>query len=176
MADVEKALSGSTGQGALMILDIDHFKSINDTFGHMAGDRVLREFAAAISRRLVEKAVFGRYGGEEFALFLPQHEMKDALALAESLLRTTRDLAVDYHGQSIRLTVSIGVACVSDCGADLERLMICADSALYDAKKAGRNRVQRFSLGATLRRAMDEVKVQMPAEILGPNETRARGV
>jgi diguanylate cyclase (GGDEF)-like protein len=122
---------------ALLILDLDHFKRINDLRGHGTGDTVLREFAATIRARLRASDVFGRWGGEEFLLIAPHLAPSDALALGEQL-RTTIERATFDDG--VRLTVSIGIAAYQP-GEGLADLTARADRALYRAKESGRNRV-----------------------------------
>lgn len=122
---------------ALLILDLDHFKRINDLRGHGTGDTVLREFAATIRARLRASDVFGRWGGEEFLLIAPHLAPSDALALGEQL-RTTIERATFDDG--VRLTVSIGIAAYQP-GEGLADLTARADRALYRDKESGRNRV-----------------------------------
>ena len=126
---------------AMILFDADHFKSINDRFGHPAGDAVLRHFAAALSATFRDVDVVARVGGEEFAVLLPSTGLA-AAAAAANRLRTLLDAApVVVDGESIRYTVSAGVAAMDDCISDLDGLMKRADQALYAAKARGRNRV-----------------------------------
>ena len=120
---------------SLLMLDIDHFKHINDTRGHAAGDRVLQAVAGLLSRSVREVDVLGRLGGEEFAVMLPETGIARAAPAAERIRQGVE--ALRPEGQN--LTVSIGLAELRD--EDLEALMIRADGHLYAAKKAGRNRV-----------------------------------
>src|SRR5262249_49049884 len=125
---------------ALMMLDVDHFKSINDRFGHAAGDAALQSMAEVIlsSHRVTDVA--GRIGGEEFAILLPETTRSDAAALAERLRVNSAERQLIYSATPIRLTVSIGVAAWSAVDT-LDALMIRADAALYEAKQTGRDRV-----------------------------------
>ena len=125
------------------LLDIDHFKRVNDEFGHQAGDMVLRGFAQAVRSRLRASDVFGRMGGEEFALVLPATDGPGALRLAELVRMTVEQMSLaDEQGRPIRVTVSIGVVvAASDSGLSATRLYMLADGALYRAKHCGRNRV-----------------------------------
>lgn len=128
---------------ALLMLDIDHFKSINDTYGHLCGDACLKQVAAAIRnliRRPDDEAF--RYGGEEFAVLLPNTDLAGATHLANILLTHVATLSVIYEGKRIPLTVSVGVACLSPEEDDSsEALIFEADKALYEAKRSGRNQV-----------------------------------
>lgn len=122
---------------ALLLLDLDHFKHINDLRGHASGDTVLREFAAAVLGRLRASDVFGRWGGEEFLVIAPHLAPADALALGEQLRQT---IECTPFSDGVRLTVSIGIA-TYQAGEGLAELTERADRALYRAKKGGRNRV-----------------------------------
>lgn len=125
-----------------IMIDLDHFKSINDTFGHPAGDAVLQALAKVMSAGKRDYDVVGRYGGEEFLFLLPQADGEGASAVAERLRGKVEMLNLtSCSGQPIRLTISLGVA-TSDSGADFseEELVRRADKALYQAKSQGRNR------------------------------------
>jgi two-component system cell cycle response regulator len=125
----------------LFVCDLDHFKRVNDTFGHPAGDEVLR-CAAAVLRREVRERIdwVARYGGEEFVVALPNTELAEAMLIAERMRRAIEESACEYGGREIRVTASFGVTqCrVNDDG---ESLLARADAMLYRAKAAGRNRV-----------------------------------
>ena len=126
---------------SLLMLDIDHFKQINDRYGHPAGDAVLHRLAEllrAISR--AEDLVF-RYGGEEFAVVLPGAPLATAIQVAERIRRLTAVETFEWQNEFIAVTVSIGAACRSERTADAEALVNAADEALYQAKQNGRNRV-----------------------------------
>ena len=119
---------------AVLMLDLDHFKRINDRQGHLAGDRVLAGFAAVLHRCLRAEDLVGRYGGEEFCAFLPGARKREALGIAERIRARTAKKA--------DITVSIGVALgPAKTAASLQAAIACADEALYRAKKSGRNRV-----------------------------------
>ena len=130
---------------AVALLDIDKFKAINDTYGHLAGDKALRELARTIKIFLREYDLVGRFGGEEFSLLLPQTDEHDALRVAERMRAAIAEMPIEVgeNGRSeiIRLTVSIGVAALSTTGSQLTELLATADAALYRAKHAGRNQV-----------------------------------
>ncbi|VXB60488.1 GGDEF domain-containing protein [Pseudomonas sp. 8AS] len=125
---------------ALLLCDLDHFKAINDRYGHSAGDLVLQQFSAGVALQLRKSDVFGRIGGEEFACLLVGTQA-DALALAERIRLAFAAAAPAQRPQS----VSIGVASSLQAGYDLTRLLSLADQALYQAKGGGRNRVQAYA-------------------------------
>ncbi|MCT8126758.1 GGDEF domain-containing protein [Alishewanella sp. BS5-314] len=124
---------------ALLLLDIDHFKSINDNFGHQAGDEVLQQLARLVSSTLREYDIFGRIGGEEFGVFLAETDQKTALAVAERLCQLVASSPFSAAGQQLTVTVSIGVA--TGYNLSFESLYQEADTALYKAKHSGRNQV-----------------------------------
>lgn len=126
--------------GVLMLLDLDHFKAINDTYGHQAGDKVLQRFTSAVSAKLRGEMVFGRFGGEEFALFAAALDLDEAAAFADTLRQDIEGLEIGHYGTMISATVSIGVASVVLSGGDIDSLVASADFALYRAKAEGRNR------------------------------------
>lgn len=125
----------------LLLADLDHFKSINDTHGHQQGDRVLCHFVAVAQSVLRTEDVIGRIGGEEFAIFLPSTTLREAQDVAERLRRAVESAPVAGSAQApVGLTVSIGVAHCEQVG-DLEQALRQADLAMYEAKRLGRNRV-----------------------------------
>ena len=128
-----------------LILDIDHFKVVNDTYGHLAGDQVLQEIAHILQTQCRQSDLIGRYGGEEMIILLPETDTPGALAIAERIRETIQHHeTVNGQGQPIRVTVSIGVANVRGeelaTITDADRIIQDADDALLQAKKAGRNR------------------------------------
>jgi len=129
---------------SLILLDIDHFKSINDTYGHPAGDTLLQAVAHKIGTLSRETDIVARYGGEEFALILPQTPSADALVLAERLRAAIEQLQVFYEHHPIGRTTSVGVASFAPEIAEPATLIRQADEALYRAKREGRNRVARY--------------------------------
>lgn len=131
----------SCGDGALIVLDLDHFKTVNDTYGHAAGDAVLMAVTTTINRFITPPSIFGRIGGEEFAILLPDLDAPSAVALAERLRNAVAALRIHFRNQLLRITVSCGVASVSEAEHHYDRLHRNADVALYEAKTAGRNRV-----------------------------------
>lgn len=126
---------------ALVMLDLDHFKLLNDTFGHQGGDMVLIETAKTIDKLLRMGDLFGRYGGEEFAIILPNTGLGGAEEVAERIRQSIAKKAVHYQDRRINVTASIGVAVIDNSDSRYEDLISHADLALYEAKAAGRNRV-----------------------------------
>jgi len=128
---------------AVLLFDVDHFKQVNDTHGHDAGDDVLRELAARTikSVRSVDLAV--RWGGEEFLVVMPETDLANAAAVAERLRATVakNSFAIGSDGEKLAVTISVGVAAAIAGGDNRDRLLKRADDALYSAKSAGRNRV-----------------------------------
>jgi diguanylate cyclase (GGDEF)-like protein len=126
---------------SLLVLDIDHFKSFNDTYGHAMGDLVLRKVASVLTGALRKADVLARFGGEEFVVVLPQATDRGALESAERLRESVERSAIHPGGPRKHVTVSIGVAMFPDDAKTAEELLKTADAALYDAKRSGRNRV-----------------------------------
>lgn len=132
---------------AVMVFDLDHFKEINDRFGHSDGDFVLKIFAATANRLLGEEAVFGRIGGEEFAAVLPARNLDQAIGIAQRVRQEFAREAAVYGDADIHPTVSVGVVMENDPGHAVDCLLAAADRALYCAKAAGRNRVEVADAG-----------------------------
>jgi len=127
---------------SLLIMDIDHFKAINDTYGHAVGDEALRLFTRQCRDVLRENDVFGRMGGEEFAVLLPNTDVDEATVVAERLLDRTRAICVSATDDRVfGFTVSIGVAAIRDPRAPFDEALLRADTALYASKAGGRDRV-----------------------------------
>lgn len=127
-----------------ILLDLDHFKKINDTFGHNAGDRVLAGIAALIKNSVRDVDLFGRYGGEEFVLLLPNQSEQQALEVAERLRALVENLHFQTERGELHVTISLGIALLTADIPSLATLIDRADQAMYAAKQAGRNRVQLF--------------------------------
>lgn len=139
--ELRRAVRSSRPLGVLM-MDLDQFKRFNDSFGHDAGDKLLREFGAILRSGIRGGDISCRYGGEEFALILPEATLEATMVRAEQLRESTRNLSVNYHGQSLGVvTVSIGVAGFPEHGTSSEILLQAADKALYRAKAQGRDQV-----------------------------------
>jgi diguanylate cyclase (GGDEF)-like protein len=127
---------------SLVMFDIDHFKKINDTHGHLAGDYALSTLAKVVSDTIRQEDVFARYGGEEFAVICRGIDLTGAVAFGERIRRCVDGQAFIYNGVDIKVTVSVGVAAVADVGMkEPSELIGAADDALYQAKRQGRNRV-----------------------------------
>ena len=126
---------------ALVMFDIDHFKQCNDTFGHRAGDFVLREVADVVRERARKVDVLARYGGEEFAMILPEIDIRGATAFAEKIRAMIGESKFMFEGRHIPVTISIGVAELTPDVATYDDLIKRADARLYKAKQTGRNRV-----------------------------------
>jgi diguanylate cyclase (GGDEF)-like protein len=138
---------------AVMLLDLDHFKSINDRFGHAVGDRVLEIFADVAGRCIRHVDLFGRLGGEEFAALLRDTTLERALAIAEQIRAGFAEASREVDGRPVAGTVSIGVVISEDAVLDLSALLAQADHALYRAKESGRDRVEIASIELILDRA-----------------------
>jgi diguanylate cyclase (GGDEF)-like protein len=140
---------------AVLLMDLDHFKSINDRFGHAVGDRVLQIFAESTRETIRAADLFGRLGGEEFAVVLRDVRREDAIILAECIHRHFVEAAAYVDGYAIGATVSIGVVISQDTTLDMPALLAQADQALYYAKERGRNRVEvaNFDLAPKRREA-----------------------
>ncbi len=124
---------------AMVLFDIDFFKKVNDTYGHVAGDFVLKEVAALVKGRVRRNEIFGRYGGEEFAVLLPETNLQGAYILAEEVRTLIAAQPFTFEGQPIGVTVSLGVAQWSPAIRTSEDFVKAADEKLYQAKRAGRN-------------------------------------
>ncbi len=142
-ADAEVVGALRTGAPlALLLVDVDHFKRVNDSHGHLIGDEVLRALAAELRQQVRESDVVGRFGGEEFTVLLPRTDDAGAYGIAERLRTSARRLSVAAADAHISVTVSIGVAVLGQHGNDLFELLAAADVALYRAKDAGRDQVR----------------------------------
>lgn len=151
-ASAEIARAQRRGEdAALLLADVDHFKDINDTHGHLIGDDMLRALAGDLRQQVRETDIVGRFGGEEFVVLLPRTSAAEACRIADRLRQSAGALAVpataaaspgeDGGGGSVRATISIGVAALREHGQDLFELLAAADLALYRAKRTGRDRV-----------------------------------
>ena len=146
-AHVADARGGGAGL-ALLFLDIDHIKGINDTWGHATGDVVLREVARRIGAELRARDALGRWGGEEFVVLLPDAGIEDARSLSERVRRMVSETPVVAGETTVPTTISIGVAVFDPARDDMLTLVARADAALYRAKAGGRNRVESAALEA----------------------------
>jgi diguanylate cyclase (GGDEF)-like protein len=136
---------------SVLMIDLDHFKEVNDRHGHQAGDKVLRETAGVFKEGLRAVDLLGRYGGEEFLALLPHTGVAEAAGTAERLRRRLERHVFPVSEAGLKITASIGVASYPAAGIDsADALVRAADDALYQAKQAGRNRVARAAAGAML--------------------------
>ncbi|MBC8091934.1 MAG: EAL domain-containing protein, partial [Pseudonocardia sp.] len=142
-ARLQECLTDTRG-AALLLVDVDRFKDVNDIRGHAAGDRVMRMLAATLGARIGSEALLGRLGGDEFAVVVPACDARQGLALAEQLCADVRESEVPGEDARLRVTVSIGVAAL-DPGHDVESGLARADLALYEAKGAGRDRARLYA-------------------------------
>lgn len=137
-----QALDAGAGSAAALMCDLDHFKSINDRFGHEFGDEALRRIAARLRQALAPRpALLARQGGEEFVVLLPDARLDEAAALAEGVRAACAAEMIEFADLTANVTVSIGVAAGAERGAGMRALIGRADAALYQAKREGRNRV-----------------------------------
>ena len=125
----------------VLMFDIDFFKKINDQYGHLAGDHVLRELARVVQDRIRRDEVFARYGGEEFAIVLPETPLEGAWQLGEHLRSRVAEHAFVFQGERIPVTISVGGAQLSSSHKSASEVIQAADEKLYEAKRGGRNRV-----------------------------------
>ncbi|MBE1295401.1 MAG: diguanylate cyclase [Rhodobacteraceae bacterium] len=127
-------------KGSVLMLDIDFFKQVNDTYGHLVGDEVIRRVAEVIETHVRQDSLAARYGGEEFVVCLPQKDLDEAMGRAEQIRRAVENQTVSVSGQDLRCTISIGLG-YADGEKPLVEVLRKADEALYLAKNQGRNRV-----------------------------------
>jgi diguanylate cyclase len=140
-SEMHRALRYSTPLSLVMV-DLDHFKRINDNFGHRVGDTVLVSFARIVSQQVREVDVVGRLGGEEFAILLPNTDVAEAVRVTERIRLAVANSKLESNGQVIQYTASFGIATFSGHEVSLGGFMDRADVALYKAKRYGRNRVE----------------------------------
>jgi diguanylate cyclase (GGDEF)-like protein len=140
---------------AVLLMDLDHFKSINDRFGHALGDRVLQVFAQTASANIRPTDLIGRLGGEEFAVLLCNVGRERALVTAERIRSTFAEVAIEVDGRPVAATVSIGMVMCEGRAVDVPGLLVLADQALYRAKERGRNRVELAGAERPTRRLDD---------------------
>lgn len=127
-----------------MMLDIDHFKSFNDTYGHLAGNHILREVSNIFKENTRITDLVARYGGEEFSIMMTETTMNDALQIAEKIRQSIYDYPFEYEDQKLHVTISIGISQLDgskDNTFDSSDFINVADKNLYEAKRSGRNRV-----------------------------------
>ena len=137
---IERALRGGGGDCFVAIYDLDNFKLVNDIYGHLAGDKVLRDIAQRVKKIIRPYDLFGRYGGEEFIIFMPGIDKEGAVAAAERIRKEICREPVEFEDKQLSVSASFGVACAAPKN-DLHKAVEYADEALYQAKEGGRNRV-----------------------------------
>ena len=149
-------IGDGTPEIAVMMLDIDYFKAVNDTHGHPAGDDVLRELAARMLRQVRSVDLVARLGGEEFVAVMPETNLAGAVVVAERLRQavSAEPFTIQPTGLRLPVTISIGVAASNGPGETVENLLKRADDALYEAKRNGRNRVLSLTTDALPLRPM----------------------
>jgi diguanylate cyclase (GGDEF)-like protein/PAS domain S-box-containing protein len=148
MQSLDKELSRAKRKNenlSVLMIDIDHFKKINDKYGHQTGDETLKYFVDKTKKVIRTEDIFGRFGGEEFVVLLPGTELKVASSLAERLRKTVADSSFEHNDNKILFTVSIGVATFDDKNMDSNVLLKNADQVLCTAKGRGRNQVIIYS-------------------------------
>jgi diguanylate cyclase (GGDEF)-like protein len=131
----------SKSPSALIMIDIDNFKKVNDTYGHPAGDEVIKALASVIKKATRETDIAGRYGGEEFAIILPDTPVANVEFVAERIRRLVEKYTVVYDEINIKFTISLGIAGFKHSQKDSTQWLDAADKALYQAKNSGKNRV-----------------------------------
>jgi diguanylate cyclase (GGDEF)-like protein len=134
---------------AVLFIDLDHFKSINDTYGHAVGDDVLRAVAQTLQSAVRRSDIVGRIGGEEFSVFLPNTQVQGAQQLAETLRLAIESIHMEVDGVRLKITASIGVAAKRYEQETMQAIQQHADQAMYEAKRGGRNRVSTFGADAS---------------------------
>jgi diguanylate cyclase (GGDEF)-like protein len=176
-AEINRANRFGT-QLSLLMIDIDHFKKLNDSAGHSAGDDVLREVCGLMRRMVRRVDTLARYGGEEFVIVLPQVTRNEALEVAEKLRRAVEEAPIPHREvqPEKKITISVGVANLPIDATEQARLVDCSDAALYASKRGGRNRCTAFAMGmemhpgrergphAQRRRTTGEVPIVKPAQ------------
>jgi diguanylate cyclase (GGDEF)-like protein len=141
--EVERALRFNHS-GVVIMMDIDNFKKVNDTYGHAVGDEALRQVASISQSNLREQDLFGRMGGEEFAILAPESTLDEGLQLAERIRRSIAQTAIQVPQESFQITVSIGITVITQAYDSIEQLLQLADKGLYLSKETGKNRVSAY--------------------------------
>jgi diguanylate cyclase (GGDEF)-like protein len=154
---------------ALIMIDVDHFKAFNDTFGHPQGDRVLKQIGSILKHNLREVDTVARFGGEEFVLLLPDTDKRGAIAVAEKArLLIERQRIVDENGKELRsVSISAGISAYPDDVGEMDDLINFADIALYQAKDKGRNRIECYHVVKSEddEKSAEEIAAAIPEEV-----------
>jgi diguanylate cyclase (GGDEF)-like protein len=132
---------------SLIMIDLDFFKQVNDQFGHLMGDQILQQISKNCTKILRKIDIISRYGGEEFCVLLPETDIIEAVAVAERLREAIASSQLVTKEGMVKVTGSLGVSSFGMCEPEIKKLIDCADKALYEAKKAGRNQVKVFKPG-----------------------------
>lgn len=180
----EESLSGEISRArrydtefSILFLDLDDFKSVNDTMGHLAGDFVLKKIANLMQKEKREEDIIARYGGEELVIILPETNKINTIIKAERIRRKIQDMPLIFDGKDIKVTVSCGVATFPQDAQESNKLISCADQALYRAKSEGKNRVCLYSSDKRQYVRIDfagQVKVQPLGKWVGQSQTFAQ--
>lgn len=181
----EDSLSGEISRArrydtefSILLLDLDDFKSVNDTMGHLAGDFVLKKVSNLIINEKREEDVVARYGGEELVVILPETNKVNTIIKAERIRRKIQDMALIFDGKKINISVSGGIATFPQDAEEANKLIHCADQALYRAKGEGKNRICLFSIDKRQYVRIDfagKIKVQRLGKWVGQNQVFAQG-
>jgi diguanylate cyclase (GGDEF)-like protein len=126
------------------MMDIDNFKSFNDTYGHQLGDKVLKDVASAVKKTSRTEDIAARYGGEEFVIILPETDSRQAMIIAERIRASVAEIEIPHGNQKLHVTISLGVAAFPLHASEKETLIHSADAALYTSKHRGKNCVTLF--------------------------------
>ncbi len=147
MAFAFKSFQAGHLVSSAILFDIDNFKKVNDTYGHSAGDEVLKQVAGAVRTCIRKDDVFARWGGEEFVVFFKFTNIRAALVIAEKIRTAVEALVIPVSGQNMKVTISLGVSCFKLVDSDITECIERADDAMYESKKTGKNKVTLYSKG-----------------------------
>lgn len=139
MPELLQTLQADGGCLSVIVFDLDHFKRINDNYGHQAGDQVLREFSQQVQENVQAEHIFARLGGEEFILVAPRLDKNNALNLAQTIKQTVKTITIKGQKPEHQLTVSLGIYVTKNLNQSLDQMISVADKAMYQAKSNGRD-------------------------------------
>ena len=181
----EDSLSGEISRArrydtefSILFLDLDDFKKVNDTLGHLAGDFVLKKVSNLIIKEKREEDVVARYGGEELVVILPETNKVNTIIKAERIRKKIQDMPLVFDGQKIQISVSGGIATFPQDATEANKLIQCADQALYRAKSEGKNQICLYSIDKRQYVRIDfagDIQVQPLGKWVGQNQVSARG-